>query len=371
MRLDLVLLGLVVSSLVGWLVWQTRAPETDMGQISLSQVLGDAPEHFRRVTEPLPLHFPDDHGAHPDYRSEWWYFTGNFESAAGQRLGFQFTLFRFALNEPQAAESAWAADALWMAHLALSDAESERFFQAERFARGALGLTGATPERWWLRDWTVTATADGWHLNADAGEFALELDLNQTRPLVLQGDRGFSRKGPEPGNASRYYSATRLDSSGRIRLDGEWIEVEGLAWLDREWGSNQLSDTLAGWDWFALHLDDGRDLMVYRLRDHQGEASRWSAGALVNADGSYTTLIASDFSTEALDWWRDPDGNRWPLGWRIQVPDAELDLVTRPLFNDQLWTRSVRYWEGMIDVIDHASGEIIGRGYTELSGYAE
>ncbi len=371
MRLDLAILVLVVTALVAWLGWQTRTTEPGVEAIGLAQVLGDAPAHFRRVTEPVALEFPRDHGAHPDYRSEWWYFTGNFETADGQRLGFQFTLFRFALNEAQTAQSDWATDTLWMAHLALSDGRSRRFFQAERFARGALELAGATESRWWLRDWVVNATPSGWHLVADGGDFALELNLDQVRPLVLQGDSGYSRKGPEPGNASRYYSATRLEASGRIRLDQQWLEVTGLAWLDREWGSNQLSETLAGWDWFALHLDDGRDLMVYRLRDHDGNASPWSAGALVERDGSSRTLQHTDFTADALTWWRDPDGQRWPLSWRIRVPDAGLDLTTRPLFEDQLWTRSVRYWEGMIDVIDSASGQPLGRGYTELSGYAE
>ncbi|TVQ42074.1 MAG: carotenoid 1,2-hydratase [Wenzhouxiangella sp.] len=371
MRLDLVLFGLAVAALVAWLSWQTRTVEPEIGTIGLAEVLGDAPEHFRRVTGPEPLSFPNDHGSHPDYRSEWWYFTGNFETGAGQRLGFQFTLFRFALNQPQSARSDWSADALWMAHLALSDGRSQRFFQSERFARGALGLAGATPSRWWLRDWVVTATEQGWQLNAEAGEFALDLDMVQTRPLVFQGDAGYSRKGPEPGNASRYYSATRLETRGRIRIDDQWLDVEGLAWLDREWGSNQLSDTLAGWDWFALHLDDGRDLMVYRLRNHEGEASPWSAGALVDSDGGSRTLRYADFSAQPLDWWRDPEGHRWPLAWRISVPGADLDLTTRPVFEDQLWRRSVRYWEGMIDVIDSATGAVIGRGYTELSGYAE
>ncbi|MCH8479227.1 MAG: carotenoid 1,2-hydratase [Wenzhouxiangella sp.] len=371
MKLDLAVLTLLAAALVSWLVGQTRPPQHAIGTIGLATVLGDAPEHFRRVTGPEPLVFPDDHGAHPDYRSEWWYFTGNLDDDQGQRMGFQFTLFRFALNQPQGARSAWASEGLWMAHLALSDGRSQSFFQAERFARDGLALAGATAERWWLRDWMVEATEDGWHLYADAGDFALDLHFRLSRALVLQGDAGYSRKGPEAGNASRYYSATRLASSGRVRVGDAWVSVSGLAWLDREWGSNQLSDTLSGWDWFALHLDDGRDLMVYRLRDHEGQASEWSAGALVDSDGTAQILRADDFVTEAIDWWRDPDGHRWPLSWRVQLPDHGLDLLVEPIFEDQLWTRAVRYWEGMMDVTDPASRAPLGRGYLELSGYAE
>ncbi len=368
---DLLILLCLTAALLGWLGLKLREPLPDTGRIGLADVLGPAPESFRQVTGPLPLHFPDDHAAHPDYRSEWWYFTGTLDGSNGERLGFQFTLFRFGLDPAeQRPLSAWAADALWMAHLALSDADGRRFFQSERFARGALGLAGASAERWWLRDWSVEALASGWQLRADAGEFALDLQLDLTRPLVLQGDQGYSRKGEPSGAASRYYSATRLAASGAVAIDGRSVPVSGLAWLDREWGSGQLPPDVVGWDWFALHLDDGRDLMVYRLRDRAGQATPFSAGALVASDGESSILAADDFTTEPGGWWRDEDGQRWPLRWRLELPGQDLALDVVAVFDDQLWRQSVSYWEGMVDVFEAGSDRRLGRGYMELSGYS-
>ncbi|MFU8832859.1 MAG: lipocalin-like domain-containing protein, partial [Wenzhouxiangella sp.] len=362
---------LLVTALVAWLGWQTRETVTERVSISLEAVLGEAPDLFRRVTGPEPLEFPADHGSHPDYRSEWWYFTGNLEDDERQRMGFQFTLFRYGLEPGPALDSEWQTDHLWMGHMALSDGRQQRFFQAERFSRDALGLAGATPDRWWIRDWRIERQDDGWILRAETDEFGLDLELRPIRGLVLQGDHGYSRKGPEPGNASRYYSATRLQTSGRVRLADQWLEVSGLSWLDREWGSGQLSDTIVGWDWFALHLDDGRDVMIYRLREPDGSASKYSAGTLVAADGSARTLVAEDFHSRITRWWRDPTDQQWPLEWHIDVFAADLRLAIRPIFDHQLWKQSVRYWEGAVDVLDADTGQTVGRGYMELSGYAE
>jgi predicted secreted hydrolase len=371
MRPNLLILAVLVVALVAWLGWQTRTPPVPNGSLGLDQVLGPAPEQFRQVRGPEPLSFPADHAAHPDYRSEWWYFTGNLTGPDQRRYGFQFTLFRFGLESGRERDSAWQSDATWMAHLALSDGDRKRFYQSERFARGALGLAGATTERWWLRDWTVTATPQGWRLAARDDAFGLDLDMVLTRPIVLQGDAGYSRKGPAPGNASRYYSATRLATRGRITIDGAAVPVEGLAWLDREWGSGQLAETIEGWDWFALHLDDGRDLMLYRLRQTDGQASPFSAGKLVAADGSSRTLAAGDFDARPQRWWQGPQGHRWPLKWSLAVPSADLELVVEALFDAQLWEGSVRYWEGAIDVSDANTGDTAGRGYLELSGYSD
>ncbi|MGY6588874.1 MAG: lipocalin-like domain-containing protein [Wenzhouxiangella sp.] len=377
MKRDLLILSILVATLAGWLVWQTREPATPTGQLSLGNVLGGSGEGFRRVTGPIPFDFPRDHGSHPEYQNEWWYFVGNLAAPTGERFGFQFTLFRFALDSGPALDSDWQTDQVWMAHLAMSDAGGERFFQQERFARGALGLAGATEERWWLRDWSVEATDQGWQLDLQTDDFGLELDLALTRPLVFQGDAGYSRKGPDPGNASRYYSATRLAASGRLRteprgLDAQWVEVDGLAWLDREWGSGQLADDVSGWDWFSLQLDDGRDLMVYRLRHPDGSATRFSAGALVSADGQTARILGhEDFRTTPLRWWRDDQGIRWPLAWRIELADEGIDWQVDAVFDQQRWTASVPYWEGMVTVREYQQPEIIGRGYMELSGYAD
>lgn len=228
------------------------------------------------------LRFPDDHGVHPDYRHEWWYFTGNLRDARGHRYGYQFTLFRFAAppNAREGSEtapsddSAWATRQTYMAHAALTVAESRQFFQQERFSRGALGLAGAqaAPFAAWLYDWRVAGErADGeppWQLQIKTSDYGLTLKLAPGKPRVLQGERGYSHKGQDA--ASHYYSYTRLPTQGEISIDGESIPVEGWSWYDREWGSGALASHQQGWDWFALQLDDGHDLMWYRMRRVDG-----------------------------------------------------------------------------------------------------
>ncbi|MDT8450110.1 MAG: lipocalin-like domain-containing protein [Wenzhouxiangellaceae bacterium] len=372
MKRDLLIVLVLCALAAAWLGQRAaRTSGSAAGRLNTTALLGAAPEEFRRVTGPRLLTFPDDHAMHPGFRNEWWYFTGNLADGAGRRFGFQFTLFRFALGAGMQADSDFAADAIWMAHLAVSDIANERFHARERFARGALGLAGATADEWWLRDWRVRLTDRGWRLRADAGEFALELDLAPVKPIVLHGQAGYSRKGPEPGNASRYYSITRLAADGRVGLGGLEHEVSGTAWLDREWGSSQLGEGLSGWDWFALQLDDGRDLMLYRLRTEAGTESPFSAGMLVTADGEATVLAAGDFELEPRMRWRDPQGIDWPVGWRLAVPAAGLELDVEAAFEAQRWNTSVEYWEGAVDVFAAAGGEPAGRGYMELSGYAE
>jgi predicted secreted hydrolase len=371
MRRDLLTLTAVALALVAWLGWQTRPQTAADGRLSTSGLLNDAPETFRQVTGPRPFSFPADHAAHPGYRNEWWYFTGNLQGPGGERWGFQFTLFRFELDHAPRPESAWSADAVWMAHLALSDVDGRVFHQAERFARGALGLAGATEDRWWLRDWQVTRDGDRFELTAVAGDFGLDLAMTAARPIVRQGEDGYSRKGPQPGNVSHYYSISRLEATGEVRVDGRAVSVEGLAWLDREWGSSQLADNLAGWDWFSLQLDDGRDVMVYRLRTDQGEASRFSAGKVIYPDGTSRTLGPDDFNAKPQRRWRDTEGNAWPLDWTVTIPSEDLSLAVSARFDDQRWRGAVSYWEGAVGVRDTDSGESLGRGYLELSGYAE
>jgi predicted secreted hydrolase len=371
MARDFALLIAAALVLVAWLAWQVQRDDAPSDAMRAGELLASAPEEFRRVTAPRAFEFPADHAAHPGFRNEWWYFTGNLETPEGKPLGFQFTLFRFELEPGPRPQSAWASDTVWMAHLALSDIQSRTFHQAQRFARGALGLAGADTHRWWLRDWTVERVGDRFELSATTPEFALDLKLVPQRPIVLQGNAGYSRKGPEPGNASHYYSITRLGVEGAVRIDQQEWPVSGLAWLDREWGSSQLGADLAGWDWFSLQLDDGRDLMVYRLRTQDGEASPFSAGKLVDPDGNSRTLGPADFTATPRRQWRDPQGQRWPVAWTVEVPSEDLKLEVETRFDEQRWTGAVDYWEGAVSVRDAGTGESVGRGYLELSGYAE
>jgi predicted secreted hydrolase len=249
----------------------------------VSGVLGGGDEGFARASAPRPFRFPDDHGPHPAYRSEWWYYTGNLRAGDGRRFGFQLTFFRFALSpEPVERASAWGTNQVYMAHFAVTDVAGRRFHAAERFGRGALDLAGAraAPYRVWLGRWQASAGSTPFPLalQAEDGGYGIDLVLARGKPVVANGEAGLSRKSAEPGNASYYYSIPRMPVSGRVTTpEGAW-EVEGAAWFDREWSSSALAPDQVGWDWFALQLSDGRDLMVFRLRTRDGGADPHSAG---------------------------------------------------------------------------------------------
>lgn len=378
-RAALGLLAVVLAVASGWL-WrdhQEGASPPERPALTASELLGGSASGFRRADAPRQLHFPADAGAHPDYRHEWWYFTGNLVTPGGRRFGYEFTLFRFAIapSMPPRA-SAWATRQIYMAHLAFTDVRGARFLARQRFARGALGLAGVQlhPYSLWLGDWRATAAGNGlWplHVTAHTDTGALDLVLRPAKPLVLQGEKGLSRKGPQPGNASYYYSYTRLATRGRINLDGRAFNVAGNSWMDHEWGSSALGPTLAGWDWFAVQLDDGRDLMFYRLRRHDGSADPLSAGVLVARDGSYRSLGAADVSVAVTRHWTSPaTGIRYPAGWQLRLRRERLALKIRPLLADQELNLAVRYWEGAVRVGGSDAGRpTAGVGYVELAGY--
>ena len=342
--------------------------------LSVAEQLGNQPaEGFARADAPRAFVFPADHGPHREYRNEWWYFTGNLDAADGRRLGYQATFFRIGLDaDPPARDSKWATSEAWMAHLALSDGATGTHRGVERFARGAAGLAGATvePLRVWLEDWTLSSADGGatWKLDAAADDFRLDLTLRADRPVVLQGDGGLSQKSTEPGNASYYYSVPRLVTTGTVTIDGKAHAVTGQSWLDREWSTSALGADQAGWDWFALQLADGRDLMYYRLRRKDGRVDAMSRGSLVDADGRRVELGA-DLPLQPVRWWTARDGRRFPIEWDLVLPHDARALRVAAVFDDQYMTLAVRYWEGMVDVRDRATGESLGRGYLEMTGY--
>jgi len=332
---------------------------------------------YALALETRPFAFPADHNSHPEFKTEWWYFTGNLEDGDGRAFGFQLTFFRYALSPQQrAGTSPWRAHQGWMGHLAVTDVAERRFFSAQRLSRAALGLAGntAAPYALWLEDWSATAdAADPFPLRLSAADrdFALDLMLTARKPPVLQGERGLDRKGPEPGNASYYYSVPRLSARGEIAIDDAVHAVQGNAWMDREWSSNALSPELQGWDWFAIQLSDGRDLMFYRLRTASGETSAYSGGTLIEADGSYRALAPEEIRLQATEFWTSPvSGARYPVGWQIEVPQEDLSLAVEALIPNQEMNLAVRYWEGAVAATgSSADGAISGRGYLELTGY--
>jgi predicted secreted hydrolase len=340
----------------------------------LRGVLGEAAEGFERVTGPRPLVWPDDHGAHPRHRSEWWYWTGDLRAADGRRFGYQVTVFRFALSATAPAPAPWVSNQAWMAHAALSDGAGNRFRSVERLQRGAMGLAGVTapPFAVWCAD--VRAEGVGGtpelpvvRLTAPRIEDAgYDLVLEPTRPVLLQGDAGYSRKGQDPTNASTYYSFTRLRTRGTVTVAGEVIPVEGWSWFDREWSTSALDPGTVGWDWLSLHLRDGSDVMLYRLRTADGGQSLWSKGVLRRADGSRRDLGSADIAMTDLGRWRSPAGGSYPAGLRVRA--ADLDLTIRPLIPDQEWRTAFRYWEGLVDALG-PDGAVLGSGYLEMTGH--
>ncbi|PYQ65533.1 MAG: carotenoid 1,2-hydratase [Acidobacteria bacterium] len=326
------------------------------------------------------FHFPADHGPHPEFRTEWWYYTGNLDTVEGRRFGFQLTFFRSALA-PTAPEraSAWATRQAWLAHFTVSDIEGKRFHSFERWSRGAVGLAGAQgePFRVWVKDWTAAgAPVFPMRLRAAEEGVAIDLVLQEGKPPVLQGERGLSRKGSEPGNASYYYSLTRMPTSGTIRVDGQSFPVTGASWMDREWSTSSLGRDQVGWDWLALQLSDGWDAMLYRLRRADGSTDPASSGTLIAPDGASRPLALADFRLEGSGEWRSPRSGaqyptKYPARWRVRVPGEELDLDVRPLLADQELDVSFRYWEGAVGIAGtHHGRPVRGRGYVELTGYA-
>ncbi len=365
----------MVSLLVALLVPAAALAE-EGGDSRLAALLGAGEDQgFVKALEARDFVFPRDHGPHPEYRNEWWYVTGNLDDADGRRFGFELTIFRFALT-PRAQDSGWRSNQVYIAHLAVTDADEERFFVAERFSRGALGLAGASAEpfRVWIDDWHIgkDAAGEAWRLAAADDDFAVDVALRPLKPPVLNGIDGLSQKSAEPGNASYYYSITRLQTTGTLRIGDESFEVSGLSWMDREWSSSALAADQAGWDWFALQLSDGSDLMFYNIRKTDGRQDEHSAGTWVDSAGNVEHIDREDIEIVVDERWQSPAGGSYPSRWSLYLPRKDLRLTVQPVMDDQELFTTVRYWEGAVDVEGERFGRAIeGRGYVELTGYAD
>ena len=353
------------------------ADETAEPPSQLADLLGsNADAGFARALAPRTFTFPEDHGPHPEFRNEWWYVTGNLDDEDGRRFGFELTIFRFALTPTvPASSSAWRTNQVYIAHLAVTDAEDDGFYVAQRYSRGAAGLAGAqaAPFRVWIDDWEMAgqADSDAWRLRASDAAVGIDLELTALKPPVLNGIDGLSQKSADPDNASYYYSITRMQTEGRLRIGERDYRVSGLSWLDREWSTSALAADQVGWDWFALQLDDGSELMFYGLRLRDGTWDAASAGTFTDANGRASHLAADDAQITVLDDWASPAGGTYPSRWLLQVPRFGLELTVTPIMNNQELFTTVRYWEGAVDVVGKRDQlPIEGRGYVELTGYA-
>jgi predicted secreted hydrolase len=332
---------------------------------------------WREAAPGYRFEFPRDHASHPDYKIEWWYYTGNLESASGRRFGYQVTFFRVGIDPEPANPSRWAVRDLFMAHLAVSDPDGGRYRFDERLSRAGPGLSGAATDRYhvWNDDWRVSLDPNGRHaIDAASAAAAVSLVLDEGKAPAINGVNGISQKGTRPGNASHYYSLTRMPTRGTIHIDGERFDVTGESWMDHEFGTTVLEAEQQGWDWLSIQLADGRELMLYQLRRADGSRDPRSSGTLAGRDGRSRHLSEGDFSlTPTGRTVRASSGATYPIGWIVAIPEEQLDLaVSTPLDNQELWTTGagIAYWEGMIDVTGTSRGASIrGRGYLEMTGY--
>ncbi len=373
------LIGLALILLVGaaWLAWPRAQAQTaaHLEGLAVTPQAG-----FTRASGPRSFSFPLDFGPHADFQTEWWYYTGNLAAPDGRRFGYQLTFFRRAIlpaGEQAARTSAWAANQVYLAHFTLSDIQGGRFHYFERSDRGAAGLAGATVQpayQVWLGSWSVSQVgAQTYRLAAQQADIFLSLDLVDRKGPLLEGIDGYSQKGVAPGNASYYFSQTSLESTGTVEVGGQTIAVQGSSWMDHEFSTSALAPDQVGWDWFALQLDDGSELMVYTVRKADGSVDPFSQGLLVAADGSTRRLAHDDFTITILSHWQSPhDAANYPAQWRVQVPSAQLDLTVRPRLADQELRVSFTYWEGAVQIDGTRAGKPFGgSGYVELTGYYE
>ena len=340
---------------------------------------------FTQAREGYRYEFPRDHGSHDGFRTEWWYYTGNLTTKDGRPFGYQLTFFRRAipLDEVETLPSRWSITQLYLAHFAVTDLTTHRFRYAERLSRAALGKAGADIDRLhvWIDRWRAeTVETDGsasQNLEASDGDVGIALVVAPEKPVIIHGADGISRKGRQSGQASHYYSLTRLATTGRIIIGEESFDVTGTSWMDHEFGSADLSPELVGWDWFSLQLADRTELMLYRLRRNDGSADAVSSGTFIDPEGRSHPLSVDEFALEPISYWTSPLSHaRYPQRWRLSIPSRELSLELAPRMPEQELrtdrSTQITYWEGAIESRGTSAGKpISGFGYMELTGYAE
>ncbi len=334
---------------------------------------------WREASAGYQFRFPRDHASHPEYRLEWWYYTGNLEADDGKRFGYQLTFFRIGVDPDPDNPSRWAVRDLYLAHFAVTDISGGKFIFADRLNRAGVGWAGASTDtyRVWNEDWSARLVGDGMHLlHASHGGIILDLQLTGFKPPVIHGARGISQKGSQPGNASHYYSMTRMPTQGTLRLGGRDTRVRGLSWMDHEFGTSFLEPQQLGWDWFSIQLDDGTDLMLFQLRRTDGSRDVHSSGTLVDAAGRPVGIRTGDFDLQPGRRWRSSSsGATYPVHWRVTLPSCGIDLNVDAALDDQelrtTESMGITYWEGAIEVTGVREGRPArGRGYLEMTGYA-
>lgn len=354
--------------------------------ISVALFGGDSrvqpPRQFCQATAGYRFSFPRDHFSHPCFRTEWWYVTGNLATNNGHRFGFELTFFREAVDNPYQNSSRWRIDDLYLAHFAVSDLQAGKFYYTERLNRAGIELAGVDQSRGriWNGDWSVEIRGSGlnesWSVDASDGGYKIHLVMRTKKAPVLEGEQGLSQKAPGVGNASYYYSLTRLETSGSLVVNGAAYEVAGLSWMDHEFFTHSLAPNQTGWDWISLQMDDGTEWMLYQFRRVDGSRDPFSSGTFVDRDGKATHLNAVDFEMRPLETWHSPhSAANYPVAWRVVVPKLGFEAEMRASLADQELVSAaspgLTYWEGSIAAKgDRRNRGVTGRGYLEMTGYA-
>ncbi len=347
-------------------------------------------QDFKRALPGRVFSFPQDHFPHPEFKTEWWYYSGHLQSLGQDKktFGYQLTFFRSGLTrEMKHQKSKWSIQDLYLAHLAITDESKKKFQYLEKISRGSLGEAGAIPYkpgektfRIWIEDWSVEGKGPAMQnhsLKAGDKNLGIELMLTPEKNPIIHGQNGISQKAEGEGYASYYYSIPRLKTDGKIFLQNKEIPVQGISWMDHEFGSTQLREYQVGWDWFSLQLEKGMELMLYQIRQKDGNIDPYSSGTIIFPNGTYQHLPRKDFQIEVLNKWKSQkSGASYPSKWKIKIPSYQMELTLSPTVKDQeLITKEstrVTYWEGSVKIEGRYQGNPIkGMGYVELTGYAE
>jgi predicted secreted hydrolase len=342
---------------------------------------------FAKALDPYDFSFPQDHGSHEEFKTEWWYYTGNLEDANGHEFGYQLTVFRNGLEPIFDAEDKknvlnnWQTKEIYMAHFAITDINNKKFYSFEKLGRESLGQAGAraNPYKIWVKNWSIQsspkATAENIFpiiLRAQDKNISMKLNLKPVKPVTLQGLDGLSQKSSGAGNASYYYSISKLASKGKIQIGDQVFKVKGFSWLDREFSTSSLGDTLAGWDWFALQLENNVEIMYYRLRDQENNTDIvHSGGVIIDAAGEKHPFTAQDIILNSTEKFKSKySGAEYPISWTMEIPKLDLKVKIKPLLKDQEHQNNYPYYEGAIEVNgEFSKNKITGKGYMELVGY--
>ncbi len=356
---------------------ETSQTNSDLFSVASSAEQVTTPENWTSVVSPRTFTFPTDHAAHDDHRIEWWYYTGHLEADSGRRFGYQLTFFRTGIDQTPTNPSTWAVRDLYTAHFAVSDIETQQHHCFQRNSRQGTGQAGAEANHYtvWNAHWKVELDGECHRLQALEDAVGIDLRLCPEKPVVLHGDSGMSQKGQMTGNASHYYSFTRMATTGTVQIDGTEFRIQGHSWMDHEFSTSFLEPDQVGWDWFSIQLDNGVDLMVYRMRRKDGTTDPFSSGTFVRKDGSSLHLTREQFQvTPTRTWTSGETQATYPLDWNIVIPDLGYELVIQSVFDDQEMTTrdttGITYWEGAITVTgERGEDAVTGHGYMELTGY--